>query len=319
MGRRLQTIKLDARLADRIGSLPVLVHEASRGFLVAVTGNLHGDELTGLFAIHRLDALLGGLLRKGTVALYPSLNPPGLRARTRTVGVEGADLNRSFPGDARGNVAERLAAAIWADLIARKPNLVIDLHADSAQAVPYVLIDRPVALTGATREGMEAVLDAAGRATGLLVVRDYADEEYRRFQLDRSLTGALVNHANVPSITLEVGPRRIGEPNAIERVVKVVLGLLAEHELTDGDRPRRSGPVRWRRTTSWKAPCEGLVVPVATPGSTVEEGERIAEIHAIDGRLLDAVNAPEAGVVLSWPDAAWTTAGSPVGTFGALE
>ena len=45
MGRRLQTVKLDARLADRIGSLPVLVHEASRGFVVAVSGNLHGDEL----------------------------------------------------------------------------------------------------------------------------------------------------------------------------------------------------------------------------------------------------------------------------------
>ena len=128
-----------------------------------------------------------------------------------------------------------------------------------------------------------------------------------------------MNHGSVASITLEVGPRRIGEPGAIERVVKVVLGLLAEYELTDGDRPRRSGPVRWRRTTSWKSPCEGLVVPIATPGSTVEEGEKIAEIHATDGRLLDTVNAPEAGVVLSWPDTAWTTTGAPVGTFGAKE
>ncbi len=319
MGRRLQAVKLDARLADRIGSLPVLVHEASRGFVVAITANLHGDELTGLFAVHRLDALLGSVLRRGTVVLYPSLNPPGLRARTRTVGVEGADLNRSFPGDARGNVAERLAAAVWADLLARRPNLVIDLHADSAQSVPYVLIDRPVNMVGAARDAMEQVLDTAGRATGLLAVRDYADEEYRRFQLDRSLTGALVNHASVPSITLEVGPRRIGDPSAIERVVKVVLGLLAEHDLTDGDKPRRSGPVRWRRTTAWKSPCEGLVVPIATPGSTVEEGERVAEIHATDGRLLDTVTAPESGVVLSWPDTAWTTTGAPVGTFGARE
>lgn len=319
MGRRLQTVKLDARLADRIGSLPVLVHEASRGFVVAITANLHGDELTGLFAAHRLDTLLGSELRNGTVAIYPSLNPPGLRSRTRTVGLEGADLNRSFPGDARGNLAERLAAAIWADVLARKPNLVIDLHADSAQAVPYVLIDRPVSLTGSTRAGMEEVLDAAGRATGLLAVRDYPDEEYRRFQLDRSLTGALVNHAGIPSITLEVGPRRIGEPAAIERVVKVLLGLLAEHGLTDGEKPRRSGPVRWRRTTAWKSTCEGLVVPLATPGATVEEGERIAEIHAIDGRLLDTIAAPESGVVLSWPDTAWTTTGAPVGTFGARE
>ena len=48
-------------------------------------------------------------------------------------------------------VEAKALAAQRPDLIGRKPNLVIDLHADSAQAVPYVLIDRPVSMTGATR------------------------------------------------------------------------------------------------------------------------------------------------------------------------
>ncbi len=53
----------------------MLVHEATRGPVVAVTANIHGDESTGVAVVQELDRWLREHLVKGMVVLYPSLNP----------------------------------------------------------------------------------------------------------------------------------------------------------------------------------------------------------------------------------------------------
>ena len=65
----------------------------------------------------------------GTVVLYPCCNPHGLRTQSRVVPTDEQDLNRAFPGSARGAWTARLAAALWSDLSARTPDLVIGRHA----------------------------------------------------------------------------------------------------------------------------------------------------------------------------------------------
>ncbi|MCA9573755.1 MAG: succinylglutamate desuccinylase/aspartoacylase family protein, partial [Myxococcales bacterium] len=121
---------------SRRDTVPVLVHEASAGPVVAITANIHGDEATGVAVVQELDRWLAERLLKGAVVLYPSLNPAGLSNRTRVLPPDGADLNRLFPGHRDGSESERHAASIWKDLAARRVGLVIDLHADSARSIP---------------------------------------------------------------------------------------------------------------------------------------------------------------------------------------
>ena len=50
-----------------------------------VTANIHGDETTGVGVIHNLARCLPDLLLRGSVYLYPTLNPDGLAACSRVL------------------------------------------------------------------------------------------------------------------------------------------------------------------------------------------------------------------------------------------
>ena len=85
---------------------------------------------------------INAILDCGTLVLYPSLNPDGLRSTMRHYPEGKADLNRCFPGRKQGFPAEQHLYHIWKDITQRKPTALIDLHTDSGSAVPYTLVDR---------------------------------------------------------------------------------------------------------------------------------------------------------------------------------
>lgn len=308
---------MEGHVRDAVGAVPYVEHTvADDGPVVAIVGNLHGDEVTGLFVAHELDRWLPEALVRGRVVLYPSVNPAGLAHRVRTVGLEGGDLNRAFPGDRVGPVAERLAAALWSELVERQPAIVIDVHADSAQAVPYALLDREI--TG--NAAVAAAIDRAAGASGLTVVSDYPADEYKRYNLDRSLTGALVNRAAIPALTIEVGPRRHADPRAVAIAFDAIRGILASLGMIDGQVPEPpdcGGP--WRRSTAWRAGHDGVLVPMVVAGVRFSAGDVVAEVRTVEGIMIQRVRADRAGFVLSWPDAVWVAAGSPVGTFAVPD
>ena len=304
-------------------NLAVLSFEApSDGPCVVITANVHGDEVTGLVAAQRLCAVLESGLRRGRVVLFPSLNPGGLAANTRGVPADGADLTRSFPGRRRGRASERLADVIWTEVTREKPDVVIDLHADSAASIPYALLDRAVRPGTVARRELTRRLGELGAATGLTVVNDYPEDLYLRYGLDRSLAGALVNKATIPAITVEAGPRRRIDPVSVQAAVGAVCGVLASLGVIDGPaepHPTRVDGVSWRREGAPRTQLTGWFDAVLEPGDLFARGQVLGHVRHVDGRVLEAVTASAAGLVLSWAEATWATAGSVVGTIAVKE
>jgi len=293
------------------------------GPTVIVTANIHGDETTGLAAASRLvEALVEAGLKSGTAVILPTLNPAGLAAATRAVPGDGGDLNRVFPGKRRGRTSERLASRIWEELRALKPQAVIDLHADAAASIPYALLDRPVAHSGAGARRMRDALERLGAASGLTVVHEYPPELYLRYALDRSLAGALVNKAKVPAVTIESGPRRILDPAAVQASVGAVRGILAELGVARGavdPHPSRVQGGPWRRHAAPRCQVAGWLDPVIAPGGTFSRGDVIARIRTTGGRVIEQIQATRSGLVLSWIEATWLTAGTVTGTLAVRE
>ena len=305
---------------------PLPVHTLSSGVTgptVAVTANIHGDETTGLAASHALIAALSARpLTTGTLVVFPTLNPAGLAASTRAVPGDGADLNRAFPGKRRGRTSERLARAIWDALASTEPVAVIDLHADAAASIPYALLDRPVGLSAAGARRMQRELERLGDATGLTVVREYPPDLYMRYALDRSLAGALVNKAEIPAITIEAGPRRVVDADAVDAVLHAVLGVL--HALGMLDTPTRVHPSRadggpWRRHAAPRSQVAGWLDPVKRPGESFARGDLLARVRNPDGRVVEQIQATRTGLVLSWVEATWITSGAVTGTLAVRE
>ncbi|MCB9744304.1 MAG: succinylglutamate desuccinylase/aspartoacylase family protein [Alphaproteobacteria bacterium] len=323
MSQSLHRLVLPSFRGTQSQLLPVVsIRGRVKGPVVAVTANIHGDEATGVGAVHVLSAELEGALEKGEVWLYPSLNLPGLVAGTRLLPSDGQDLNRQFPGDPRGTAAERHAHAIWKDLSARAPSVVLDLHADSPASIPYTLIDRASGLQGAARGRMEDKLAELAAATGLTALHEYADDKYRSFHLDRSLSGALVNRMGVPAITIEAGPRRWVDPDAVQASVSAVRGVLVRLGLLGGPvrpHPTRVGGGPWRRSSGPRASASGVLHPLLRPGEPFEEGQVVAEVRSLEGRCVEQLHAPCAGFVISLPERTWITAGVSVGTHAVRD
>lgn len=97
---------------------------AEDGDAMYVVGGLHGDELAGWYA--------GELLKKsdlarGDVYILAPANRYGAQNGQRDTKL-GRDLNRNFPGQADGVDARQVAYAIFEDIRAKNPALVLDLH-----------------------------------------------------------------------------------------------------------------------------------------------------------------------------------------------
>lgn len=112
------------------------------GKRVCIVTGTHGDELEGQYVCFLLARLIGENLHllKGSVDIYPALNPLGIDTMRRGVPAFDLDMNRIFPGDMRGSMIEKVAHDIYTDL--RGADVVIDIHASNIflREIPQVRI-----------------------------------------------------------------------------------------------------------------------------------------------------------------------------------
>jgi predicted deacylase len=129
---------------------------------VVVVGGIHGDEPSGVAAIHRV--LGDGLDLDRTVA-FVEANPAALAADRRYLDV---DLNRVFPGDPDSGDHERRLAADLCSLVGDRPAL--SLHSTHSQPEPMALVsrDHPRAQEIAARLPTPSVVDETAAVDGAL-------------------------------------------------------------------------------------------------------------------------------------------------------
>ncbi len=126
--------------------------------LIEVAGGADGPQLTVLAGVHGCEYASIAAVRawardlekreiRGRVRAVPVLNMRAFRARTPfVVPDDGKNLNRCFPGNPSGTLAERLAHAAFTQLIAGA-DAVVDAHAgDMVEALePFTLCGRSAA------------------------------------------------------------------------------------------------------------------------------------------------------------------------------
>lgn len=132
-------LPIDERLA--IKKKTIKGGNSTKRFCV-VTGT-HGDELEGQYVCFLLSQFLQEHIDEldGEIDIYPALNPLGIDSITRGIPNFDLDMNRIFPGDANGAMAEAAANAIYKDLLGAE--MVIDIHASNIflREIPQVRIN----------------------------------------------------------------------------------------------------------------------------------------------------------------------------------
>ena len=98
---------------------------------ISIVTGIHGDELDGQYicyeVIRRINQYPEKL--KGIIDIYPDINPLGIDIGTRGIPMFELDMNRVFPGDNNGAVAESVAAGIVNDIIGS--DFCLDIHSSN--------------------------------------------------------------------------------------------------------------------------------------------------------------------------------------------
>jgi len=281
--------------ADEAGMASGLVGARYRlgdgaGPRVLATACVHGDEVTSTaalwYAAERLaDARLGG-----SVTLIPCANQLAMRASTREIPLEGADLNRAFPGRPDGTLAERLAAALVTLL--GEHDALIDVHT-AGWATPFVLLDH---IADAALRGR--VVRWAG-ASGLPVVGEMPAEQSDLKGLDRSWSAWAVRLGK-PAVTIELSGFHTLESETARRGAEAVLAMLAAAPQAVGGQGTQAGAVEieWRRAEI-HAGSGGLFEALRRPGERVAAGERLGVVRSMLGEARETATAPADGLILA--------------------
>lgn len=279
------------------------------GPVVWLTGCVHGDEVVGIVIIQEIFKMLKRApLLKGTVYAFPLMNPIGFESTTRGITMSEEDLNRAFPGDKNGTLAERIADKIFSTIMETKPTVVLDIHNDWVNAIPYMLIDPSPGIKH--KEAYEKT-KLFSTKLGFLILNEKEDDKDVE-ELKRTLSGSLILH-DVPAITLEIGGSStlssIVKEIDVEDGVKAIWDMLTFLEMVEP--VQREFNVQIPNMYKGKtlqyshqpvASTSGIIRFLVKPGDLVKKDQPMARIYNVLGKLQETIKAEHDCIILGHTD-----------------
>ena len=261
-------------------SMPVKVlHGAGDGPTMWINAAVHGDELNGVEIVNRVLASLNVKEMNGTLIAVPIVNVHGFLNGNRYL-PDRRDLNRSFPGSAKGSLASRLAHIFMTEIVERC-EIGIDLHtaSDNRTNLPQIRADLD---DPKTRELAEIfgvpIMVHSKPATGTL--RQAATKAGATFLL------------------YEAGePLRFNKPE-IRAGVHGLRRVLRHLDMADWEGPEQTTE-KMSRSSRWiRASQSGVCRVDVDLGDVVEHRQILGTVIDAFGKKLSTVRSTRAGVVI---------------------
>jgi predicted deacylase len=281
--RHVRSEVSETYLGDPVEVPVTVVNGEHDGPTLCVTAAIHGDELNGVKVAQEVADGYDPADLHGTLVVVHVCNVPGYLAQQRYIPIYDLDLNRSFPGKAGSNTAERMANAIYTRFVSQC-DYVVDLHTSTRN-----------------------------RTTMFHVRADMRDTEVRRlahaFGANVYLSGtgdegSLRKTAcadGIPTITIEMGRAHRFQADLIERAREGIESVLAEYGMLP------DAPVvwpGWRRVIdeasekTWLRADTGGLVEMKAETPFVHEGETICTITNHFKTREKVVTAPFTGLIV---------------------
>ncbi len=258
-----------------------------------VTAAVHGDEINGTGIVHELMFAAQPELLRGTLVLVPVVDLFGFETQSRYM-PDRRDLNRCFPGSAKGSLSGRAAHELFDEIIT-KCDYGLDLHSAASGRTNFPNVRADLGNVGcrklAEAFGCELIVNGTGP--------------------DGSLRRAAVK-AGVPTVILEAGEPSKIEPTVLEIGVRGVHNVLKAFKMMEGDPKRPPYQTRVSKTVWVRAQAGGLLRFHVAPGELVEKGQPISTNVGVFGDSQNVLVAPANGIVLGMTTLPIVKPGEPV-------
>ncbi|MCM1308133.1 MAG: M14 family metallopeptidase [Butyrivibrio sp.] len=257
---------------------------------ISIVTGTHGDELNGQYVCYKL---IERIRREpenltGTVDVYPSINPLGIDTGSRGIPINDLDMNRVFPGNDSGAMAEHIAYKIIQDIIGS--DMCVDVHSSNIfiREVPQVRL---------SPENYDSLLPYA-RLMNADIIWALSSSAY----LESSLANSL-NMFGVPSIVVEMGAGSRITREYARRMLDGIFMLMKELGIWQGSVAPVKEPIIAAPggVSAVHAERSGLFILDDTKiGVDISEGRRIGKIvNPLTGDVLEEIVSPKDGFLLT--------------------
>jgi len=299
---------------DQGTRLPItIINGRNPGPVLALIAGVHGSEYAAIIALQRLLPRLDPEALNGALILIHMASPPTFYGRRTYYGPDEKNLNRMYPGNAKGTISERIADVITREVIERSTH-VIDMHGgDGNESLrPY---------TYWQRRGDEKV-DAASRELALAYGFDHIviDDERPASPEKTLYTQATAIWRGKPAITTESGGMGLTDDKAVDAHVEGVLSVLHHlHILPAASSKYVQYPVWVDKMAVLRSTKTGVWRPNVEKQQHVAKNALLGRVLDPFGNVLEEVRAPFAGQVLYVVGTPPTTAGEPLGMVAHIK
>lgn len=289
MIENIVTVKLNVDEELTIKKNTLRGANAENGKRIAIVTGIHGDELEGQYICYQLVKKITANMAnlKGTVEIYPAVNPLGMESVSRAFPMTGLDMNRVFPGSDIGSIAENIAKRLVEDI--KGADMCVDVHSSNIfiREIPQVRI-RP--------ENSDRLMKYAKMLnTDLVWVHESGAVG------DGSLAESLIA-ADVPALVVEMGVGQRIDLEYCDQLLHGIFNLMhnmgvwteEEHGISH---PMIStdGAVHVIHSSG-----SGIFIPTAEHNMWLAKGAVIGEIVTpITGTVEQEITAPVDGVIFS--------------------
>lgn len=252
--------------------IPVTVINNGPGPTALLTAGNHGDEYEGITALLKLSNTLRAEDVRGRVIIVPIMNVPAATAGKRTSGLDGGNLNRSFPGNPDGGVTEQIADYFTRELVPMC-DVALDLHSGgrTLDILPFAAAHR------LDDRDQEAHSLAGAVAFGAPVAM-------MMFELDATkLYDTAVESQGKTFVTTELGGGGTTTPERMAIAERGVRNFLIHYGLVEGTLETPAEPQVYVDMPD--ASCyvqsehSGLLEMAFALGETVRRGDVIARVY----------------------------------------
>lgn len=246
------------------------------GKTLVVIGGTHGNEYEGPVAAKKLMTTLDYRQLRGRVIIVPVLNVPVFQAGRRESPEDGGNMNRAFPGDAKGSITFRIARFVTDEILTRS-DIVVDIHSagrdtETIRCTSFHQLDN-------TDLFKASVLTA--RAFGTPFTMIYTSD------MGSGLLTEEAERMGKITIGTELGYGESTDLDGVRWGYEGLFNVMKLHGMMDGE-PASLLPPGWERTRlvantdidRWiTAPISGISEPLVHIGAFVRKGDPVACIH----------------------------------------
>ena len=256
---------------------------------ISIVTGTHGDELDGQYICYEIIKKIQMYPEKlkGIVDIYPDVNPLGIDMGSRGIPMFDLDMNRVFPGDNNGAVAEYTAAGLIDDIIGS--DFCLDIHSSNIflKEMPQLRM---------TEENKDKLLPYAKKLNA-----DFIWIYSSKTVLGATLAYSL-NNMGVPTLVAEMGVGHRINNEYCQQLIEGIFNLMTELEVWD-DAPVnvRNSIVSTEGQVSFiSAAGSGIFVSSINSMGTIGMGTHIGDIiEPITGKVIQRIESPTDGIIFS--------------------